>query len=183
MIVKNILGYLTPGYAMRPTGMSGNTATTWDTGSVAYSFFSYPGSTTSYSTNYPYNYRTYALIPTKQTNTAYSPRYGGLMLGTGTTPATINDYCLEEVITDLTFTIGTNSWIDYTIVVSETWYNASENAVTINEIGHFIAPSNSSYAVVMMARQVLESPITINAGDSRVITFTYDFENIIGGSV
>ena len=141
-----------------------------------------------------------ALFPITATNgnTYYSngyvtlaPYFGALSssstirIGSGTTPATINDYNLESMLSSgFTSTISkeygldsdNNPYVTFTIAVS----NTSSSAMTIGEIGLFLGfgASSTQYATsqtsstVMVDRTVLDSPITIPAGEAATITYT-----------
>lgn len=93
----------------------------------------------------------------------------GIVLGSGTTPATINDYCLESRITSglvCSSLMERDENNDVTIIVTAT--NSGDSNITIGEIGYqgsapYSAQSSSSTAV-LLERTVLNTPITIVPG-------------------
>ena len=110
------------------------------------------------------------------------PSSSGVYFGAGSTPAQKTDYDLENMITSgLTITNGsfvsTNSgngvyWYECSYIVR----NSSENEITISEIGYYSAADN--YAV-LMERTVLASPLTIQPGESKLITYKITFNQSV----
>ncbi len=109
----------------------------------------------------------------------------GVAVGSGTTPATPEDYTLESQITSgisasMTTERGLdnsgNPYTQYTITIS----NTSAADVTIGEIGWFQAVScysqsgstTQSVDAVMFDRTVLSSPVTISAGGFKALRYT-----------
>lgn len=90
------------------------------------------------------------------------------ILGTGTTAPQESDYCLENRVT--TFTIGsvsrdfTDTTGAMTLSAICTW-TGTESA--ISEIGLVGGYDNSNY---LLAREVLETPITVNNGDTFTVS-------------
>ena len=113
----------------------------------------------------------------------------GLKVGSGTTAPTEDDYKLESFLADkvdnvlVFYTSGnvviTRGYANDTpyITFSITVTNTSANAVTISEIGMFgwaavsIAGVASS-TTVMLDRTLLDTPVTIPAGDTGLVTYT-----------
>ena len=90
----------------------------------------------------------------------------GIVLGSGTTPATINDHCLESRITanlvcSSVVTVDDNN--DKIIIITAT--NSGNDNITIGEIGYHgsapVSAQSSSSAAVLLERTVLDSPIVI----------------------
>lgn len=109
-----------------------------------------------------------------------------IFVGTGTTPVEPTDYCLDSAIT-LASTSGECQHNAYgKTVVKRTFVNNTANPVDITEIGLYMfdhqgANNNSSYPnapIVMMGRKVLDTPVTIEVGDSYTFTYIIDFNNI-----
>lgn len=100
--------------------------------------------------------------------------------GTGTTPATEDDYKLESYVTGLTndsvvtAVSGRVSKKTYTATFS----NTTGADITVTEIGFFTncyynsATQNDNF---LLDRIVLETPITIPAGESKAITYELGF--------
>jgi hypothetical protein len=109
--------------------------------------------------------------------------YSGVYFGTGSTPATKNDYKLESPITSgLSITNPGGTSVDesngrYTYVVPFLVKNTSEVEVNIWEIGVFgetiYYKSSGAYNVqnVLFERTVLSEPITIAPGEVKVVTY------------
>ena len=116
--------------------------------------------------------------PFKQMNT-------GVSFGTGTTPATASDYKLESTLDSTQITVSNPSAVSYSRGDTYEEYsvtfgvtNKTSNAITISEIGLTAVPyySNSGTSVyVLVDRTVLETPVTIPAGQSKQITYTIRF--------
>lgn len=134
-------------------------------------------STVTADANYP---------PFKVMNTwSKSATMTGVSFGTGTTPATVSDYFLESILGDTQISVSTPSSVsfnkldtyeEYTVTFGVT--NKTADAITISEMGLTAMPfspysGDNIYALV--DRTVLETPITIPAGQSKQITYTIRF--------
>ena len=111
-------------------------------------------------------------------------KYAGVCFGTGTTPADINDYNIEAPITTgLTVTTPsrtsvneTDSYKEYTGTYGVT--NTSSADITITEIGlkgQVYSDSSGASTAILVDRTVLDTPVTIPAGQSKQITYTIRF--------
>ncbi len=152
--------------------------------------------------NYPSTYRNQSVTP----GTDYPGylgkwcrlRYQGLMLGRGETPPTLEDYCLEDLIPSsdpgddtgyLTFTCRSTISNSNGHTYNETWQNPSDVDITVTEVGLFGIASNYSNGIsstyanspYLIIREVLLEPITIPAGESRVISLNCDYSKILEG--
>ena len=108
----------------------------------------------------------------------------GINLGSGNTPATENDYTLENRISSgLTGTVIQST--EYTendarIIIRLTLTNTSSESITVNEIGnfhHMLASSTpggtgASNEICMIDRTVLSEPCVIPAGEIRIIEYS-----------
>lgn len=93
----------------------------------------------------------------------------GIVLGSGRTPATIDDYKLESMITSGLSASATRSYDeDNDTIYVLTITNTSNEDITIGEIGCVgivhIGENNSGTKYVLTERTVLDSPVTIPAG-------------------
>lgn len=116
----------------------------------------------------------------------------GVYFGSGSTPATRDDYTLEAPITSgLTITNGTVAYGgiagDYYAHALFTVQNTSENEITISEVGLFTplaydCSANVSNAHIwnlfLMDRVVLEEPITIPAGGAKVVMYKQAYNQV-----
>lgn len=100
----------------------------------------------------------------------------GFCLGRGATPATKADYALEDMITSglscITYSTATNWYDDGAEKIwSYTMQNTSDADITIREIGKIgqFYSGNTAYHV-MVDRTVLDTPITIPAGETKVLS-------------
>lgn len=114
----------------------------------------------------------------------------GVVLGTGTTEPTIDDYTLSG---DAITTISSNYTVENSIDEDEmgatrtamyTITNTGDDSITIGEIGIFVerrwqsktttgtSPRPYHHGFVMIERSLLETPITIPAGGVGQITYT-----------
>lgn len=101
-----------------------------------------------------------------------------LALGSGNTAPTFTDYTVTDVTAQLTFVSGSLAKINENMIisVSQTFRNDTESAITVKEIGFgFGQQSNQGQSVgILLTRSVLETPVTIGAGES--YSFTYSIE-------
>lgn len=113
----------------------------------------------------------------------------GIKVGSGTTAPTEDDYKLESFLADIVnnvivfrtsgnvvITRGYTNDTPY-ITFSITVTNTSANAVTISEIGMFgwaavSIAGTASMTTVMLDRTLLDTPVTIPAGDTGLVTYT-----------
>jgi hypothetical protein len=115
-------------------------------------------------------------------STSYSHRY--LVVGSGSTPASVDDYMLESMITTSVSSGGISNSIDNdgNFVIIANVKNNGSSTITINEIG---IPSNcyngsSSSVVCLIERTVLDEPITLVAGESCFISYKVRFASTVG---
>lgn len=97
--------------------------------------------------------------------------------GDGTNTATLNDYKLEREITDLTLLGNSVSITDNGYVVASSIKNTLGGTITVKELGIF-ETSKSEYgyrSTFMLARNVLETPITIKPNETKTFTITINF--------
>jgi hypothetical protein len=152
------------------------------------------GSLFSYSPSQPRGISptTIALLPSKFYNTAdntsaWVTSYSYMVLGTGDTPPTVEDYKLSgELITSLTYqgqpTLNDNNSLTYSILVT----NNTKQPVTIKEVCLAIGTgtiSSKSGAAVLLTRDVLPNPVTLNVGDSKTFSITIDFRSLTDTTV
>lgn len=135
---------------------------------------------------------TIALLPSKFYNTSttalWSVGYAYMVLGTGETPPTVEDYKLSgELMTSLTYqgqpTLNDNNSLTYSILVT----NNTEQPVTIKEvclaIGTSGISSTAAGAAALLTRDVLATPVTLNTGDSKTFSITIDFRSLTDTTV
>ena len=106
----------------------------------------------------------------------------GVSFGTGTTPATASDYCLESILGTTQISTSVPSTVSYSRVDTYEEYsvtfgvtNKTADAITISEVGLTIYTDNSPYVYVLIDRTVLDTRITIPAVQSKQITYTIRF--------
>ena len=124
------------------------------------------------------NEYTYPNMYYVQTSTASG---GGVILGTGTTTPTLDDYCLSgDMITTFTYSKDVSVTSDesgVTITALYTITNTGSSAFTIGELGLIAAPYNHSSAgyKCLVERTVLDTPVTIPAGGVGQVVYTITF--------
>lgn len=131
-------------------------------------------------------------FPTPPSNVYYDnylANYLTLFVGTGTTAPTTDDYCLDSAI-ELAVasascevnTTGTS------IVTTRTFSNNTGSDVTITEVGLYLVRevkdlTDTTEAAraypLMIARQVLSTPVVIPAGISETFNYKLDISNLM----
>ena len=103
-----------------------------------------------------------------------------LVVGSGTTEPTVNDFRLESPVSSLSVVTSSNSGNraisyddNFIYTLSKTFRNNTENPITITELGAYSQELPNSGGVIMYAREVI-SPVTIQPGA------TYSFSITIG---
>lgn len=107
-----------------------------------------------------------------------------ICLGTGNVTPTIGDYKLSgELITGLTSQSQTTSATNNSITFSATATNNTESPVTIKEIGLGGYRSGIDGCVILLTRDVLATPVTLNTGDSKTFSITIDLRSLTDTTV
>lgn len=115
----------------------------------------------------------------KSSNLSYAYKWL-IYLGTGTTPPAEDDIILENPVT---FTCPVVPQISRgnnytTLLITYTFTNNTDTTQTITEIGLCARvntlTSGTGSPAVLFNRRLLENPITMEAGESKVFTFTID---------
>ena len=111
----------------------------------------------------------------------------GVSFGTGTTPATASDYSLESILGTTQISVATPSSVSFSRVDTYEEYsvtfgvtNKTADAITISEVGLTAIPYSYSSSTnvlkyALVDRTVLDTPVTIPAGQSKQITYTIRF--------
>lgn len=103
----------------------------------------------------------------------------GTWFGTGTTPATADDYTLESPITDGTLSfhnaatvsgVANSDHYRYSMTYDVT--NTGSEDITVSEIGLFSLNASSGLWQSLLDHTVLETPITVPAGQTVPINYT-----------
>ena len=105
---------------------------------------------------------------------------GGAIIGTGTTPPTVDDYCLSgDIISGFVYSVAhtaTNDSGGVTFKSIFTITNTGSEAFTIGEVGLIGAcaggTSTTASYKALFDRTVLDEPITIEAGGIGKLTYT-----------
>lgn len=123
---------------------------------------------------------------TKSATSTDIPVQYGVYFGRGTTPPALSDYTLEDVITSgLSITptglaLSDDENGSYRLHNSFAIQNTIDAPITISEIGLFcpmsrLNGSQFEFTVVLFERTVLDSPITIPAGEQKLVTYQITF--------
>jgi len=112
------------------------------------------------------------------------PTYDGsdsgiaLLLGSGATAPSSADYNMEEIITD--YTVSSQSayaparnktYDDVLVSVTRVAKNETPKDFTVSELGCFVCITQLTNSI-LIAREVLDTPITIASGESYSFTMT-----------
>lgn len=119
-------------------------------------------------------------------NYSYTENREGVVIytGGGNTLPTESDYKLENPYTDVQMISLTGSTYNstlYTVELYKTYTATLENKASVNrtisEVGLLIGlPSTSNDKVkLLMAREILDTPITLEPGATKTFTFRIDF--------
>ena len=107
---------------------------------------------------------------------------GYLMLGTGTTAPTADDYLLESPITtNLSCDSVSVSRTSLIKTYTATFTNSGSSDITVTEVGFIVyilytySSTTENSDSFLMDRTVLDTPITIPAGESRTVTYELSF--------
>ena len=115
-------------------------------------------------------------------NWVSSSNPAGVSFGTGTTPADASNYKLESILSSAQISVATPSTVsfsrfdaydEYSVTFGIT--NRTTDAITISEIGLIAHPNGGNWDVALVDRTVLDTPVTIPAGQSKQITYTIRF--------
>jgi hypothetical protein len=114
----------------------------------------------------------------KTTSSAIGNLY--MKVGTGTTAPTENDYELNNINTDVSCdSVVAGSSANYTKTYTAIFSNPTTSDITVTEVGLYgkvcYDSRSSYYMIVLLARTVLDTPITIPAGESKAITYELGF--------
>ena len=107
-----------------------------------------------------------------------------IYLGTGNVTPTIDDYKLSgELVTGLNSqsqsTTANNNSIKFSAIAT----NNTESPVTIKEIGLGGYYKSNTPFVVLLTRDVLATPVTLNTGDSKTFSITIDLRSLTDTTV
>ena len=108
-----------------------------------------------------------------------------ILVGTGTTPPTAADYCMEnELVDELTFqSVATRVYDDGRLVYFKTMTNNSGETLTITEVGlsegwmnNATLSTGNPKPQVLVMREVLEEPIVVAPGGTFTVSVTHKFQ-------
>ena len=107
----------------------------------------------------------------------------GVSFGTGTTPATVSDYALQNALGDTQISVTAPSAVSYSrgdtfdeYSVSFGVTNITDEAITISEVGLFSCASDGSFnSTFLVDRTVLDATVTIPPHETKHIAYTIHF--------
>lgn len=102
----------------------------------------------------------------------------GIVLGTGTTPPTYNDFRIETPVESSGYSNNSYSIsADCQQVLTQSYTNKSSEDITVTELGLFVSDSdtNENYAKVLLTRNVI-SPVTIKPNETKTFTIKIDYK-------
>lgn len=103
--------------------------------------------------------------------------YKGIVLGTGTTPPTYQDFKIETPVESSGYSNNSYSIsADFQQVLTQSYTNKSSEDIIITELGLFVTKSisNENYAKVLLTRNVI-SPVTIKPNETKTFTIKIDY--------
>lgn len=108
---------------------------------------------------------------------------GGVIFGTGSTPPSIDDYCLSgEIVTGFNWTVSVNKTESDSGVSVKAIYtitNGNSESITIREVA-LMSSLNGNYIgeayCGLIERTVLDTPVTIPAGGIGQVEYTITFK-------
>lgn len=107
-----------------------------------------------------------------------------IYLGTGNVTPTIDDYKLSgELVTGLTSQEKSTTANNNSITFSAIATNNTKSPVTIKEIGLGGYLTSNTPFVVLLTRDVLATPVTLNTGDSKTFSITIDLRSLTDTTV
>lgn len=124
-----------------------------------------------------YPEKVYNALVVRETDVVFNSSSAGIVLGSGNTPPTIDDYCLESMITSglSQKTIISNDE-NGNLTYKATMTNISQNPITIGEVGViskvYTGANTATGKIVLMERTALETPVTIEPDGVGQITYT-----------
>ena len=117
--------------------------------------------------------------------------YFGIVLGTGTTAPTINDYKMESYIPEgtlsytgssLTLPLTDGEWANNgTFSLTQTVANNTNSPVTVTELGVYNSgATGTTKACILLTRDVI-SPVTIAPNETKTFIISWDLADILNG--
>lgn len=147
-------------------------------------YWSNSGTSTSqtYGAHVGYGYPTSSILSQTATlSGTYMNLYSNIIVGSGTTPVTPSDFQLEqEITTGLSSPSITRSWnsTEGYLTYRKNMTNSSDTELVISEIGltwGVIPASGASYYQVLVYREVLDTPLVVQPGETFTVSVTHQF--------
>lgn len=114
--------------------------------------------------------------------TSISTSSSGIALGSGSTPATENDYTIESIISNLTAVLSVinvyqNANGDYCFDLVYNVTNSTDGDITVREACLFAGGTannitNKMYGTFLLDRTVLDTPLVVPANSMRTLQYT-----------
>ena len=104
-------------------------------------------------------------------------RYRGIVLGTGTTPPTYQDFKIEAPVESSGYSNNSYSVsADSQQVLTQSYTNKSSEDIIVAELGIFVCDDNTNeyYAKVLLSRNVIP-PVTIKPNETKTFTIKIDY--------
>ena len=113
----------------------------------------------------------------------YQGNLRAIVLGSGSTPATIEDYKMENYITPAQLTRSNESISlpdgTFKVVITLTVTNNNAEPITVSEVGTYMQGYTTGYPAILLTRTVLDNPVVLNQGDSKTFTVEVDYQKFI----
>ena len=103
-------------------------------------------------------------------------KYKGIILGTGTTPPTYEDYRMENSNTGLTYSNPSFSWSAPNVIITESATNNTDANIIVSEVGVFgMYDTSATYQRILYTRSLIE-PVTIKPNETKTFTVKINFD-------
>lgn len=127
----------------------------------------------------------------KATTGSYVFSSWGIVLGTGTTPPTIDDYKMESYIPEgtlsytgssFTLPLENGEWANNgTFSLTQTVANNTETPITVTELGVYNSGNTgTSIKCILLTRDIID-PITIRPNETKTFIVSWDLSDILNG--
>ena len=108
---------------------------------------------------------------------------GYVVVGSGSTPATLDDYCIENPISTINHVgVTTSTDENNSVIKTLNFQNYDSKAITIREVGvsmtGYMKDASSGSSTFMAYRKVLDTPYVVPAGANGYITLKFDMPTI-----
>lgn len=125
----------------------------------------------SYGSGYIRSYMGGSTISAPPSSETGGVAYPFIGLGNGDTLESVNDYKLDSYINTLSYVTGSASQNGDLCTKTATFKNNTSSTIIVKEVGLYFGSGNSStYPPLLLARKVLDTPISIEPGETKTFS-------------